>query len=102
MNSSFPAIIPPRLAGTAYQQDEENYANAQKRIVENSTCRRKSPTYPTARKTHGKRGKQRGNRDEIIDGWRLSTDIGCAFISMDALAARRCLQIRACVRCCRK
>lgn len=24
--------------------------------------------------------------EEIVDGWLLSTDIGCAFISMDALA----------------
>ena len=45
------------------------------------------PTYPTAREKRTANAEAAGHLgDEIIDGWRLSTDIGCAFISMDALA----------------
>ena len=70
-------------------RDEEKYAKCAKRIVENLylPLSGRFPTYPTAREKRTANAEAAGHLgDEIIDGWRLSTDIGCAFISMDALA----------------
>ena len=70
-------------------RDEEEYAKCAKRIVENLylPLSGRFPTYPTAREKRTANAEAAGHLgDEIIDGWRLSTDIGCAFISMDALA----------------
>lgn len=42
------------------------------------------PTYPVNRLESG--GGVSGNRGYIQDGWCLSTDVGCAFMSIDGLA----------------
>ncbi|MBQ2989605.1 MAG: glycoside hydrolase family 127 protein [Clostridia bacterium] len=41
--------------------------------------------YPLER-TQKKSGGIDGNRDELLNGWLLSTDIGCGFMCMDGLA----------------
>ena len=40
--------------------------------------------YPLER--HAKKGGIDGNRDEVLCGWELSTDVGCGFMCMDGLA----------------
>ncbi|MBQ9163037.1 MAG: glycoside hydrolase family 127 protein [Clostridia bacterium] len=42
-------------------------------------------TYPVNRE-HVDQGGVGGNSTGIIDGWKLSTDIGCAFMSVDGLS----------------
>lgn len=41
-------------------------------------------TYPVERAGEG--GGVSGNSTGIVDGWRLSTDVGCAFMSIDGLS----------------
>ncbi len=70
-------------------RNEEKYAERARRIVENLylPLLGKFPTYPTAREKRMAKAEAAGQLgEEIVDGWLLSTDIGCAFISMDALA----------------
>ncbi len=41
--------------------------------------------YPLER-YYAKNGGIDGNRDRILNGWELSTDVGCGFMAMDGLA----------------
>ncbi len=48
-------------------------------------CEQLYQKYPI--EGRGMEGEVSGNLSQKIDGWRLSTDIGCAFIALDGLTA---------------
>ncbi len=73
------------------RHQEPRFAQRANTIVENLylPLGGRFAAYPT-----GNRGAQGGAAGHIAQsdhGWRLSTDVGCAFISMDALAQHHCL-----------
>ena len=82
-----------------YQQfhDEQALAMADT-IVQNLYLRARQydKHYPVTRRTAG--GGVSGERADIVQGWRLSTDVGCAFMCLDGLSAyyevRPTLQVR--------
>ena len=47
-------------------------------------------SYPVCREKKGEGGVS-GSEGDTVDGWILSTDIGCAFMSIDGLAHAYCI-----------